>query len=121
MVRYKFEVHIPAFKYIYLKSSILEDESNFVKYRGEEDYEFHSFDTSDKNMEFSSWTHFPTPENPTADYKYVSLHFFIDRQINSISRETYGLLDWIGDCGGLYEALNNIGSIIMFPYSTFAL
>ena len=76
---------------------------------------------TNSNLEVSSWTNFPTPEDPKAKYKFVSLHFFIDRNLLNINRETYGLLDWISDCGGLLDALLGFGKIIMLPYSSYAL
>ena len=115
------DVKTPVSKDIYLKSSLVNDNSKFLKVGSQEEYTFQSFDTSDTAMPFSSWTNFPTPENPTSKYKYASLSFFVDRNLHSIYRETYGLLDWMGDCGGLLDALFFIGKIIMFPYSSYAL
>ena len=88
---------------------------------GEDETTFQSFETSDVSMIPSSWIRFPTPTDPNAKYKYVSLHFYIDRNLHSIDRVTYGVLDWIGDIGGLYGSLIPIGQIIINPYSSYAL
>ena len=50
LVRYKFDVKTPAFKYIFLESSVLNDNSDYLKLGGEDETTFQSFDTSDVNM-----------------------------------------------------------------------
>ena len=37
------------------------------------------------------------------------------------SRQTYSLLDWLGDLGGLYDALRVICGAIIAPVSNFVL
>ena len=36
-----------------------------------------------------------------------------------IERKTYSLLEWLGDCGGLFDALRIIGMLIMWPFTSF--
>ena len=38
-----------------------------------------------------------------------------------VTRQTYSILDWLGDMGGLFDALYLIGMIILAPISNFAL
>lgn len=38
-----------------------------------------------------------------------------------INRQTYSLLEWLGDVGGLFDALHIIGSLIIGPLSSYAL
>ena len=38
-----------------------------------------------------------------------------------VTRQTYSFLDWLGDMGGLFDALYLIGMIILAPISNFAL
>ena len=40
---------------------------------------------------------------------------------SNTQRETYDILEWMGDLGGLFEALQIIGYIIMAPITAFAL
>ena len=40
---------------------------------------------------------------------------------NVIERQTYSVLEWLGDIGGLYDALRLIGLLIITPFSSFAL
>lgn len=53
----------------------------------------------------SNWTNFPTKENPNTFYKYVSISFESDKHLRLITRSTYSFLDWLGDIGGLNDAL----------------
>ena len=41
--------------------------------------------------------------------------------MKEIERSTYHLLDWLGDCGGLYDALSAIADFLVFPFTSFAL
>ena len=45
----------------------------------------------------------------------------MDPDLFTIERETYALLDFLGDCGGLWDALVIIVKVILSPISTFAL
>ena len=38
-----------------------------------------------------------------------------------VTRQTYSFLDWLGDMGGLFDALYLLGMIILAPISNFAL
>ena len=40
---------------------------------------------------------------------------------NVIERQTYSFLEWLGDIGGLYDALRLIGLLMMSPFSSFFL
>ena len=37
------------------------------------------------------------------------------------TRETYGLLDWLGDLGGLFDAMRYIAHVLVLPFASFAL
>jgi len=41
--------------------------------------------------------------------------------MNEINRKTYSLLDWLGDCGGLTDALRFIAGLIVSPFASYAL
>ena len=71
--------------------------------------------------ETSAWNKFPTDEDPLSRYKFTSVevNFSADQLI--VDRSTYSLLDWLGDMGGLLDALYLLGAIFMSPISNFAL
>ena len=45
----------------------------------------------------------------------------LDQNISQIERSTYGFLEWLGDIGGLYDAMRIIAMIIVYPVSSFSL
>ena len=41
--------------------------------------------------------------------------------VQNWNRQTYSLLDWLGDLGGLLDVLLHMGRIMVFPVSSFTL
>ena len=64
--------------------------------------------TKDFKVLDSSWNSFPTVDDPFARYKYFSFHPSLDPDLKKMNRKTNSLLDWMGECGGLYDGLNLI-------------
>ena len=60
---------------------------------------------------------YPSEENPNAMWEYLFIHFSLDNDLRQISRQTYSILDWCGDWGGVLDALFLIAEIIVYPYS----
>ena len=58
-------------------------------------------------------------KNPDGFYKFGSIEINIDSKKNIISRQTYHLLDWLGDIGGLADALFIIFQLMLRPYMKF--
>ena len=56
----------------------------------------------------SSWLNWPTPENPSAEYKYLSVEFNMSMDQKNWSSSSYSILDWLGDLGGLLDALLHV-------------
>ena len=52
-----------------------------------------------KNNERSSWNEYPD------HYKLMSFEMHLSSDVRTTDRECYGLLDYIGDLGGLVEIL----------------
>jgi len=67
----------------------------------------------------SSWIYFPTAENPSNRYKYISAEFNMDLNRVNWNRQTYSLLDWLGDLGGLADALRYISWFLIVPFQAF--
>ena len=55
-------------------------------------------------------------KNPHGLYKFTSLEFSLDESILVKTRETYDVLSWLGDCGGLRDGVFWIGSVIVGIY-----
>lgn len=47
------------------------------------------------------------------------MFFSLDLKITE--RSTYGILEWLGDIGGLYDALYLIGLALVSPFAKFSL
>lgn len=64
---------------------------------------------------------FPTKEEPSRIFKFTSIWLELGRYDNIIERQTYSLLEWLGDVGGLFDGLRLVSRLIMSPFSSFAL
>ena len=95
----------------------LEDESDMFQYGEYDSTEFYEY--SRDIAQPSSWNKFPTSENPSRRYKFASLDLIVGPDKMIISRDTYALLDYLGDLGGLFDALFFIFSSIAAPVATF--
>ena len=49
--------------------------------------------------ELTSWTSYPDK------YKFFSLHFYLNQDVNATDRSTYDLLDLVSDIGGILEVV----------------
>ena len=45
----------------------------------------------------------------------------LNQDVKKHSRETYSFLDWVGDCGGLFDGLLNFGNILVNPLAVYAM
>ena len=102
-----------------LRQNVLEDETGILQYGVEDELEYFSFVT--RSPAASAWNKFPTKEEPLTRYKFTSLEIIHSPDYLVTSRQTYSLLDWLGDLGGLLDALRYIGMLFMAPVSSWAL
>lgn len=66
---------------------------------------------------YSNW---PTKGDPS-HYKFNGVWLELSSSLTTIERQTYSLLDWLGDVGGLFEGLNVIGAYILAPIASYAM
>mmetsp|Transcript_12545 Transcript_12545/g.16084 ORF Transcript_12545/g.16084 Transcript_12545/m.16084 type:complete len:135 (+) Transcript_12545:869-1273(+) len=99
--------------------NLLEDEIALLQYGQSTEVEFFSYSLSE-NLP-SAWINWPTPEEPTNKYKYVSIEFNMKLDKLNWQRATYSLLDWLGDLGGLLDILLHIGQVLIEPVAMFTL
>ena len=59
--------------------------------------------------------------NATGLYKFTSVEVNLEQRKQTINRETYDLLQWLGDLGGLMDALYYILLLILRPFTSFRL
>ena len=74
-----------------------------------------------KSAEPSLWTSFPTREDPTKRYKLSSVWLELGQSIFKVERNTYSLLEWLGDVGGLFDGLCIIFSSLFGSLATLSL
>ena len=72
------------------------------------------FDYKITKPEISAWTNYPK------FYKFTSLQLLISYDQVITERETYDMLEYLGDLGGLMEALLLIGHFIMAPILAYS-
>ena len=98
---------------------MLEDEAQLLQFGFADVTEFIDYKIS---VPFgSSWINFPTAEKPSDKFKYISVEFNMSADHNVINRQTYSILDWMGDMGGLVDAFFILGQLLISPVSSFAL
>lgn len=66
----------------------------------------------------SSWND-DLVDNPNGSYKFSSFSFTVHPQMKMTNRQTYGLLDWLGDIGGLIDALFYLVKFLLRPFLSF--
>ena len=69
----------------------------------------------------SAHTTYPTKEKPDGKYKFASFDLYVSFDSYVTERETYNLLDWLGDIGGLCDALVYMSEMLILPLSVYTL
>ena len=109
----------PTYLAGYVTKSTLQDESSYLQYGQATDYEFYSYNLPPPKP--SSWSDYPTRENPLGIFKYGSMEIGLSQDLTSWNRQTYSILDFIGDLGGLLDGLKYACLLVLAPFSTFNL
>lgn len=64
-------------------------------------------------LQDSAWTDYPKR------YKFVGVEILLQFDLTTYSRSTYDFLQWFGDLGGLNEALQFMGSLLVAGFASF--
>ena len=99
--------------------NFIEDETSYLQYGQYDEKQFFDYRLSDAVP--SSWIYWPTKENPSELYKYMSAEFNMSTDRLNWNRQTYSILDWLGDLGGLLDMLIAIASYIVAPMVSYRL
>ena len=59
--------------------------------------------------------------NPDGKFKVTSLNINLSPDLVEYERTTYSLLEWLGDIGGLVDALRYLGGLTVAPIATFSM
>ena len=104
----------------YIQSNELDDNTDYLQFGNSDHKSFH-YNKKEINILGSTWSTFPTKENPDTRFKFLSFYLIRDPDLNKISRKTNGLVDILADVGGLMRALFFIGNLLISPFSKHAL
>ena len=72
-------------------------------------------------QEPSAWNKYPSDEDPYSRYKFTSIEINFSPDREYVTRQTYGILDWFGDLGGLLDILYLLGAVLIYPVENFNL
>ena len=102
-----------------MRKNLFDDQSDYLQLSQADETTFYLFSLD--SVRSSSWNKFPTPEKPDIKFKYASIKIYLHKDISIHSRQTYSLLDFLGDLGGLFDALRLIIAALVSPFSALAL
>ena len=88
----------PSWFKAFLQKSQLQDESRLINLGFSDDTDIYNIEI-DNVLQSSSWTNYPSR------YKFISYQIQISDIVKVTNRETYSLLEFLGDIGGLWEFL----------------
>ena len=98
---------------------MLQDESEYLQFGWETERSFYTYNLPTPQP--SAWGTFPTKEEPNARYKFASVEIGFNLDQTVWTRQTYSILDYMGDLGGLFEALRYLCTFFIAPISVFSL
>ena len=109
----------PSWFYHYIQSNQLNDNTDFLNFGNPVEKPFFN-NKNDPNILESSWSRFPTKDDPTARYKFLSAYLSRDPDFRQIYRKTNGIADVLSSVGGLARSLIFFGNMLIMPYSNHA-
>lgn len=107
----QFDKEKPSFINGLINKLQIEDEIEYLQYGEEHEYELFNFDWG--NLESSAWTNYPSR------YKFTGLEILLNFDLVIYNRETYDTLQWLGDLGGLNDALSVFGRVAVSGFAAF--
>lgn len=115
----QFTKSTPVWFNFQIQTKEIADETQFLQLGNSEDREFNSYIPEITPL-YSAWTSFPSPTNPNGLYKYASFEVNLNKDLHQTNRQTYSILDLLGDCGGLMDILFAMGDFLINPFSIYA-
>lgn len=97
----------------HVRLATLEDESDFLQFGQSNSHDFYNF-RNENVPQASQLKKFPD------FYKFTGLVIDFDYDLQTTNRQTYSFLDWMGDLGGLFEALNYVFFWLLSPFTAYA-
>ena len=112
--------YVPSYYQFKLESNELNDNSNYLQLLGPTITNFYNHNIDIKIAD-STWSEFPTEDEPFNKYKFVSFDVVRDSDLRKIQRKTYGIFEWLADIGGMSRAVFAVGNVLMGPLTAFQL
>lgn len=110
LISRQFSPSQPAFAIVKISIDTVEDETDMFQLG--QNYEQNFMKIKMEPNQFSSWTNYPHL------YKFMSVHFMLDQDIQTTERETYSFLAFVGDIGGLNEFLMIFFGLMASPFAS---
>ena len=109
------ESNSPSFTETEVETYDLEDETSYVEFW---QIDFKSYESTifRKPESASASYKWPSKEKPEGFYKFASFWIEKGQSVTNIERSTYGILDFLGDAGGLYDGLIILSRIFVSPF-----
>ena len=102
----------------WVEQNELIDEIDLFQIGQQTTFEFTSITTGvQRSTKFNVW---PTKDDPKV-YKFNGFWIELRQYRTTIERQTYNVLEWVGDIGGLYDGLIIIARQLVSPFAAFAL
>lgn len=98
-----------------LETSQLNDETEFLQLGNAQQTFFYGKNEKPELIP-SAWNKYPSKEDPYSKYKFTGIEIGVNPDLKQINRQTYSALDFLGDCGGLFDALLVIGQALITPF-----
>ena len=112
--------YTPHFFRSFFQDQELSDEVEFLQWGQSNEADYHNTILETEAIQ-SSWSIWPGDAAPDDKYKFCSVEVWFSQDKNVVERSTYSSLDWLGDIGGLSDALKLIARYFVLPFSGFAL
>ena len=110
----QFNNDIPLYVENYVNQDVLDDETDYLQFGQSYERNYTSFSMS-PNLLASSYNKFPY------EFKFLGTEISINMDIGITERQTYGVLDYLGDLGGLVEILKLSVGYMLYKFSTMRL
>ena len=98
---------------MFVEVNQIQDEVSLVSWGQSTDYEYYTISMGEPNKSmFATWPN---------EYKFTGIELQFSLDLGITERSSYSLLEWLGDCGGLLDALKLIAAALINPISRFFL
>ena len=101
----------PTFAMGKISIDLIEDETSIINAGQYLERKYMHYQIQENSL--SSWTHYPF------QYKFMSIEFDLNMDIEYTDRTSYDLLNWMGDVGGVFETLFVACNVLAYFFSIF--